>query len=205
MDFEKLVARVRNILLTPKTEWPVIAAEPATSASIYLNYAMILAAIGPVASFIGMTVFGMSLPLVGTIKVPLATGILQMIVGYVLSLGMLYVMGLLVDALAPSFGGEKNFTQALKTVAYAYTAAWVVSVLNIVPLLGMLAIVGAIYSIYLIYIGLPHTMKCPPEKAGGYTAVIVLIGIVLSFCVGLVIAFASGTNAAMQAAMQGGG
>ena len=204
MDFERLIARVKNILITPKTEWPLIAAEPASSASIYLNYAMIVAAIGPISTFIGMTIFGMSLPLVGTIKVPLTTGILQMVVGYVLSLGMLYVMGLLVDALAPTFGGEKNFTQALKTVAYAYTAAWVAAVLNIVPLLGMLALIGGIYSIYLIYVGLPHTMKCPPEKAGGYTAVIVLIGIVLSICVGMVIAIATGTNAAMQAAMQGG-
>jgi len=204
MDFERLIARVKNILVTPKTEWPVIAAEPASSASIYLNYAMILAAIGPVATFVGMTIFGMSLPLVGTIKVPLTTGILQMIIGYVLSLGMLYVMALLIDALAPSFGGEKNFVQALKTVAYGYTAAWILAVLNIVPLLGMLALIGSIYSIYLIYVGLPSTMKCPPEKAGGYTAVVVLIGIVLSVCVGFVLAIASGTNAAMQAAMQGG-
>jgi hypothetical protein len=44
-----LLDRVKNILLTPKTEWPVIAGETATVSSIYTGYVMILAAIGPVA------------------------------------------------------------------------------------------------------------------------------------------------------------
>jgi hypothetical protein len=30
MDFGKIIDRIKNILTTPKTEWPVIAAEPAT-------------------------------------------------------------------------------------------------------------------------------------------------------------------------------
>jgi len=44
-----LVERVKNILMQPKLEWPTIAAEPATTQSIFVNYVMILAAIGPIA------------------------------------------------------------------------------------------------------------------------------------------------------------
>ena len=40
-----LVDRVKNILLSPRTEWPVIDAEPATVASLYTGYIMPLAAI----------------------------------------------------------------------------------------------------------------------------------------------------------------
>ena len=47
-----LVARVQNILMRPKLEWPVIDAEYATTRSLFARYAMILAAIGPVASLI---------------------------------------------------------------------------------------------------------------------------------------------------------
>ena len=44
-----LVDRVKNILLTPRTEWSAIAGETATVQGLYTGYIMILAAIGPVA------------------------------------------------------------------------------------------------------------------------------------------------------------
>jgi len=48
-----LVERVKGILLSPKTEWPRIAAEPMTTQQIYTNWVLILAAIGPIAIAIG--------------------------------------------------------------------------------------------------------------------------------------------------------
>ena len=48
MDFSKIVDRARNILTTPKTEWPAIGAEGTTAASIpdlYRNYIVVVAAI----------------------------------------------------------------------------------------------------------------------------------------------------------------
>ena len=47
-----LIDRVKNILLTPKTEWPVIAAETSTVQSILVGYVLILVAIGPLALLI---------------------------------------------------------------------------------------------------------------------------------------------------------
>ena len=85
---------------------------------------------------------------------------------------------------SPTFSGQKNQVQALKTVAYAFTAGWVASIGSLVPLLGwLIGLAGVIYGIYLFYLGLPHTMKCPEDKAGGYTAVIIIILIVFWFIV----------------------
>ncbi|HEX3895394.1 MAG TPA: YIP1 family protein, partial [Rudaea sp.] len=64
MDFNKIIARVKNILLAPKTEWPVIAAEPETVAGLYKNYIVIIAALAPIATFIGLVVFGINIPFV---------------------------------------------------------------------------------------------------------------------------------------------
>jgi hypothetical protein len=62
-----------------------------------------------------------------------------------------------------------------------------------VPFLGLLiAFAAGIYGIYLLYLGLPHTMKCPPDKAGGYTAVIVIAIIVLWFVIAAIIAVTTG-------------
>jgi hypothetical protein len=50
-----LIQRAKNICLTPTTEWPVIATEPATPGGLLGGYAAPLAAIGAIAGFIGGT------------------------------------------------------------------------------------------------------------------------------------------------------
>ena len=199
MDINKLIARAKAILLSPKTEWPVIAAEPATVPDLYKRWIALLAAIPAVAGFIkgsiiGTTFFGV------TYRAGIGAGITAAIVGYALALAMAYVMALIIDALAPNFGAQKSQVQALKTVAYAWTASWVAGAFQIVPGIGwLLALAGGIYGIYLLYLGLPHTMKAPPEKAAGYTAVSVIIAIVLTWICGLVVAGIIGTGAVMGA------
>ena len=48
-----LIDRAKSILLKPKSEWEVIDAEPASVGSIFIGYAMILAAIPPLAGLVG--------------------------------------------------------------------------------------------------------------------------------------------------------
>ncbi len=202
MDFNKLIERVKNILLKPNDEWPVIASEPATVASIFKEYALILAAIPPIAGFIGMTVFGFSI-LGVTVRTPLGMGLAAMILQYAAGLGVLYVMALIVDALAPTFGGEKNPIQALKTLAYASTAVWIVGIVGLLPALSLLGILGLIYSIYLLYVGLPHTMKVPADRAAGYTAAIAVIWLVVALVVGAVVGLVSGAGLASGVSISG--
>lgn len=171
----RLTSRVKDILLQPKLEWPVIAAEPGTVKGLFVGYAAILAAIGPVCSIIGGLLFG------GMFGV-LALGpiILTAVMSYVLSLVMVYVLGIIIDALAPNFGSEKNTLQSMKLAVYSMTPVWIAGVLNLVPMLGALAILAALYSIYLIYLGMGPLKATPQDKALGYTAVVILIAIVLN-------------------------
>ena len=195
-DFNKLVARAKNILLTPKTEWPVIAGEVETVQGLYVKYIVWLAAIPAVFGFIKNVVIGNSWFGV-TVHTGFAAGLSGMIVYYALSLAMVFVMALIIDALAGTFGAQKNQVQALKTVAYAYTASWVAGAGVILGLAlgGLIALAGGIYAIYLLYLGLPNTMKCPPEKAGGYTAVSIICAIVLGFVMAMVVGSIVGVGA----------
>ena len=187
MDFAKIIARIKAILTTPKTEWPVVATEPASVSGLYTGYIVVVAALPAIAHFIkssliGYSAFGM------TVRSSFGGGIASLVLGYVLSLVLVYVMALIVNALAPSFGGQKDMTQALKVVAYSWTASWIAGIAVILPWIGwLIALAGAIYAIYLLYLGLPSTMKCTPEKAGGYTAVSVIIAIVLGWIVSLIL------------------
>ena len=180
-----LMSRVKAILLTPRTEWPVIEGEPATIASLYTGYIIPLAAIPALASFIGLSLVGVHM-LGVSVLVPIGVGIRGAIVRYALSLVATYVLALIIDALAPTFGGTRNSMAALKVSAYSSTAAWVAGIFMLIPALGIFGLLG-LYSLYLLYLGLPALMKAPQEKAAGYTVVVVLCAIVLFVVVGYVV------------------
>lgn len=180
-----LIDRATKILLQPKDEWLVINAEPTSIGALYSGYVAPLAAIGPVATAIGWSVFGMSLPLAGSYRIPAAVVVKFAVVQYVMALVGTFVLALIIDALAPTFAGQKNQIQALKVAAYSSTAAWVVGIVGLVPALGILAVL-ALYSLYLLYLGLPVLMKSPKEKAMGYTLVVIIAAVVLYVILGAI-------------------
>lgn len=203
MNPAKLTDRVKAILTAPKTEWPLLAAEPASVGSLYTGYIMILAAIPAIAAFIKSSLIGYGL-LGVTVRIPIMPALAHAVANYVVSLLAVYVVALVIDALAPTFGGEKNQVQALKATAYAWTASWVAGVAIIIPWLGwLIMLAGGVYAIYLLYLGLPATMKCPTERAGAYTAVSVIVAIVLTWVLGLIIAAVIGSSMPGHAALDG--
>lgn len=193
MDINKIITRAKSMLLTPRSEWPVVAAEPDTIGGLYSGYIVILAAIPAIVRFLSSTLIGVSVPFLGSYRLPITTGLTTAVLTYVLALVGTFIVALIVDALAPTFGAEKNRVQALKTVAYAYTAYWVVSIIGIIPGLGLLAaLAGGIYSVYLLNMGLPFTMKCPRDKAIGYTAVSIVVAIIIGWVLALIVGSVAG-------------
>jgi hypothetical protein len=198
-----LVDRAKNICITPKTEWPVIAAEQSTAAGLMTGYVAPLALIGPVAGFIGGSVIGHTLPFVGTYRTPMMMGIALAIFIFVMAFVGTFILSLIINALATSFGGEKNSGQALKVAVYSYTPAWIAGVLHAIPFLGILAILAALYGLYLLYLGLPRLMKCPEEKAVGYTVVVVICAIVLWIVISMIGASIGGLGMMATGGMAG--
>jgi hypothetical protein len=170
-----LVARVQAILLKPKTEWPVIEREPGEVGFLFTNYVAILAAIPAVCGFVGASIVG-----VAGYRAGLFSGLLSAILSYVLAFVGAYVMALIIDALAPSFNGQKNFGNALKLVVYSSTAAWLGGVFSLIPALAILGLLCALYSLYLLYLGIPVLMKSPDDKSLIYTVVAVVCAIGVS-------------------------
>lgn len=180
-----LVDRAKNICLTPNTEWDVIAVEPPSGSSLISGYVVPLAGISAAAGLVGGSLVGTTVPFLGgTYRVPLVAGVGVAVFTLVMAVVMVYVISAIINALAPNFGAEKNSDQAFKVAAYSFTPAWIAGVLNILPMLGILVLLGSLYSLYVLYLGLPKLMKCPQDKAIGYTAVVVICAIVLSVVVG---------------------
>jgi hypothetical protein len=178
-----LVERVKNILLTPKTEWPVIDRESGDTAFLFTNYVAILAAIPAVCGFIGASIIG-----VAGYRSGFFGGLMSAIISYILAFVGVYVMALIIDALAPSFGGRKDFASALKLVVYSSTAAWVAGIFSLIPALAILGILG-LYSLYLLYLGIPVLMKSPAEKSLVYTIVAIVCALVVWIVIAMIPAF----------------
>ena len=189
-----LVARVQGILLRPAAEWDIIDGEAATVPGLFTGYACILAAIGPVALVVQHLLF-----LRWTIIPIIAIAALS----YVTSLIGVYVIGFIIDALAPSFDGQKSQIQAMKLAVYAYTAAWVGGIFNILPVLGVLTLVAALYGFYLLWLGLPKLMRSPQEKTAGYFVVTIIAAILVYMVIGAVIGAVTATM--VVGAILGGG
>jgi len=181
-----LIERVKNILLQPKEEWAKIATEAATPQSLYLGYIMILAAIGPIVTLLGLGGFGAGV------------GIRVAILGYINSLVAVAVLALIVDFLSTKFGGTKDFVAALKLTAYSFTAAWVAQIALLIPFLGrVVVLVAGIYGFYIFFLGAPVLKKCAADKAVTFTIVVLLCAVVLMYLLILTVFNMGGASAGM--------
>ncbi len=182
-----LVERVQNILLKPKEEWTKIKPESTTIAQLFMGYAVILAAIPAVAQFIGWGLIGRRIPLLGWIRMPMGSALLSAILTYVLSLVSVYVLGLVINALAPSFGSKQNQVMAMKLAVYSMTASWIAGIFNILPALSILTILG-LYGLYVLYLGFAEPlMDTPKDKVVTYFVISLVVALVLFFIVGLIV------------------
>jgi len=180
-----LVSRAKNILLSPRSEWAVIAGEETDAGTLYRSYIVYMAAIAPVCGFIGFTIF--------LSHFGVGIGIFAVIIQYLVALGVVYVVALIAQWLGPKFGGSGDFVRALKLVAYASTASWVGGFFMLVPRLGILSFLLSLYGLYLLYAGATPVMEVPAERAVVFTGALVLaviaLLIVVAFILRLILGF----------------
>lgn len=201
-----IVDRVKNILLKPKSEWDVIAGEISTTGGLFASYVAPLAGIAALCGFLGQTLVGTSIPFLGTYRAPIMAGIVTALFVFGMAFVSVFILSLIINALAPSFGGQKDAAQAMKVAVYSYTPGWIGGFLGVLPMLGLLGGLLALYGLYLLYLGLPRLMKNPPEKSLGYTVVVVICAIVIGIVTSLIVGGASMMmGGGMMGAMRGGG
>lgn len=181
-----LIERAKNILIQPKQEWDVIDTEQPDIAGIITSYVLPLAGLAAVASFIGYGVVGFNygfMKLSGT-----NWGLYYALNVFISSVVGVLVSAFVIDALAPSFGSEKNLGRSVQLVAYSFTATWVGGLLAVLPILAIVGSLAGIYGLYILYLGFPKMKKTPADKHAGYfivslitvIAVYVVIGFILN-------------------------
>ncbi len=176
-----LVDRVKNIIISPKSEWDAIANEEPNIQQILLSYVIPLALIPTIAIVIGyglIGIYGFS-----SLNYGIALGLVQLL-NAILSV---FIAAFVIDALAPSFGSQKNLGRAVQLVAYSMTPAWVGGIFNLVPVIGWLGSLFGLYGLYLLFVGVSSQMKTPEDKKIGYIIVSIIILIVVYFVIAAIL------------------
>ncbi len=174
-----IVTRAKNIILSPNSEWPVVASEPTNVGALYTGYIMPMSAIPPICALIGLSLF------LG--RMGFGFGLLGAFVAWALGLVGIYIVALVAQWLAPKFGGSGDRLAALKLVAYSHTAAWVGGIFMLIPFLGILTFLMSLYGLYLFYSGVTPVMSVPKERAVTYTGALVLCVIVVFFLISFIL------------------
>ncbi len=177
-----IIERVKNILVTPKTEWAVIDGETATPPSLLMSYVLPLSLIASVGTILQGVLFA------GTFSFGLKYYITGAVIAFIAQILSFYISAIVIDMLAPSFGSEKNIGKSAQLVAYSGTAGYVGAFLSFIPVLGMLISIAAwVYGIYLMYLGIGPLKKTPEDKKVVYMIVSFLVMIVLYFILVLIL------------------
>lgn len=181
-----VIERAKNIITQPAKEWDVISMETPNQSQIILGYVLILAGAAAVAAFIGYGFIGFNSGFLGIRIAGVDWGIYQALAVLIGAIVGVYVCAMVIDALAPSFGSEKNMGRSVQLVAYSYTPAWIGGLLAIYPPIALIGSLFGLYGLYIMYIGLPKIKKTPADKQVGYFVVSIVAVIVVYFVIGLI-------------------
>lgn len=176
-----LIERAKNIIISPKTEWEAVANEEPNIQQTIVGYVFPLALVPTIAMIIGWGLIG----ILGfkSFNYGIAMGLVTLLNALI----GVFVAAFVIDALAPSFGSEKNLGRAVQLVAYAMTPAWVGGIFNILPSLSWLGSLFGLYGLYLLFLGVVPLMKTPEEKKVGYIIVSIIVVIVVYFVIAAIL------------------
>lgn len=176
-----IIERATGILLSPTMEWNAIEREHSNTS---LNgYVALLAAIPALSGLIGFSGIGAGVPSLGTVRVPVLSGLLAAVSGYLLAFVVVYLLAVIINVIAQRFEASRNFPAALKLAVYSYTPVWLSGVFLLVPGLRFLCVLG-VYAFYVLRRGLPVLMKAPEGRASRYAATIFIIAFVIRILIG---------------------
>lgn len=181
-----VIERAKNIITHPAKEWDIISMETPNQNQIILGYVLILAGAAAVAAFIGYGFIGFNSGFLGVRIAGVDWGIYQALAVLIGAILGVYICAMVIDALAPSFGSEKNMGRSVQLVAYSYTPVWIGGLLAIFPPIAVIGGLFGLYGLYIMYIGLPKIKKTPADKQTGYFVVSIVVVILVYFVIGLI-------------------
>ncbi len=189
MDLSYVVNRAKHVMSSPASFWDWAKTDTSSGKDLLLTYALPLTVLASAASFVKFTIFGIGIPMVGTVRTSFSAGIGTALFRIVSTFVSIAVVVFLLQKLAPVFKGSVPLIDAVKLSVYSMTAGWLGGIAILVPYVGTLvALVLSVYSLVILFKGIKVLTNVPPENTGKYFGSCCVVAIVLN----LAIHFATG-------------
>jgi hypothetical protein len=167
-----LFARVKGMLFAPSAEWALIATEATPTARLYTRFIAPLALLDALVAFLHVTA--------GPAGVPFSGGLITAVLVFGFGLSGIFLVAVIIAAVAPFFGAVSNRRLASTIAAYASTSIWLATVF--VPFQTVwapLQVLAVTYHTWLLYLGLRLLMRAARDRVLGYATTVVLCTILL--------------------------
>lgn len=167
-----LFGRIRGMLFAPRAEWALIATEATPTARLYTTFIAPLALLDALVGFIHLTS--------GPVHVPFSGGVITALLVFAFGLSGIFLVAVIIHAVAPFFGAISNSRLASAVAIYASTPIWLATVFVPFPTLwAPMQVLAVLYHTWLLYLGLRVLMKAASDRVLGFATTVVLCTILL--------------------------
>lgn len=187
VKFTDLFLLVKEFVLKPTATWEQIVSYDESVGSLIKDRLLYYAAIPALATFLGVLIFGVRVPLTDTSgfsvvhRLPFGVVLLRAIFQYGFIIAGIWITSKIINYLAPRFGTVRNDQKAFTVAFYCSLPSMLASVAFLLPPLAFLTLIAGLYGAYLMYIGLPMLMQTPKDKQLLYFITILAVSIVVYF------------------------
>jgi len=175
-----VASRAKAILIEPLAEWTRIEQDAEDPAYVLSHYVAVLALVPALFGFIGASLVAAALHGTAASRAPIFDGLFGAIFSYVMTCATVLLLALIIDLVAPLFGGRRDFDAAFKLSVYSFTPVWLAGIFLVLPGLRFLTLLG-FYGAYILWLGLPLLAKAPAQKTQNFAALIVICAALLLY------------------------
>ena len=171
-----------NVLYDPIQAWPRISERKFNITQVYVRFIIVMAAIPPVAAYIGAVYSGWRIGFGEPVKLTWQSALMMSIAAYVAILVGIYVLARFVHWMAKTYDSEASLDRAVVLVAYSGGPLFLVSIFSVYPVLWLntlLTLVAAALAIRILFVGTPVMMQVNQEKGFMFANAILTIGMVM--------------------------
>jgi len=177
-----MLSHVWGLLSRPEDEWKDIRKENCTIGKCYCSHVLLLAAIPPLAGYIGTTQVGWSVVSREVNRLTPESALWIAVLSYLTILVAVFTVGKLIHWMGQTYGAKQTLPQCIALAAYTATPLFLIGIMLVYPVLWLNLLIGLpalAYTVYLLYTGVPIIMGIPKERGFLFSSAVLAVGLVM--------------------------
>ena len=176
-----ILGHVWGLLSHPENEWKTIRKENCTIGRCYCSHVLLLAAIPPLAGYVGTTQVGWQVATREVHRLTPESARWIAVLSYITVLVAVFTIGKLIHWMGQTYGAKQTLPQCIALAAYTATPLFLSGIMLLYPVLWLNLLLGLpvlAYTVYLLYTGVPIIMGIPAERGFLFSTAVLAVGLV---------------------------